>query len=105
MEKPQFDNRQRFNWGYHDGVAVAKRGQSRAHTCLGTRLDTHFDQVYAAGHFAGYDAHKQGLPVESSVTAWEESKIPSGHSLRPHVLMGRDSSGRKIAPWMPGARV
>lgn len=96
-----FDNQQRFNWGYHDGAHTAERGQSRAYTILGATLAGHFDQVYAHGCYAGYDAHKAG----NSTDAWKASKIPSGSSLRPHVLMGRDSSGKKIAPWMPGAKV
>lgn len=42
----QFEDRVRFNWGFHDGTLDAEQGWNRS-------VDGHFDAVYAAGFLEG----------------------------------------------------
>lgn len=102
-----FENRVRFNWGYHDGASHRHAGGSKDRNGVGTKMDrTHFDQVYVAGFQYGYEDSAAGSYDHSvhgttlSDGAWERSGLKNGNSLKPHKLMGRDQSGRKIAPWM-----
>lgn len=98
--KPTHDNRTRFNWGYHDGAHNFRMGFHVNRNGICKIDESHFDQVYVAGIRAGWSAARDGESTESSESAWKQSGIPSGSSHRPHRLTGRDSKGRKIAPWM-----
>ena len=60
-----FDNRTRFNWGFHDGAADFNRGRENKWSG-----NNHFDTAYKVGYLAGYAAAKFGESVETSDNAW-----------------------------------
>jgi hypothetical protein len=61
----RFPDRQRFNWGFHDGVAEAADRRVRS-------MSQHFDTVYADGYRRGVDAWQGGggHRPQSSDLAW-----------------------------------
>lgn len=70
---PRFEDRTRFNWGYHEGVADVKAGRPLAcYERQGITDAAHFDQVYVQGYRAGraMAARPEGAP-ELSTEAWE----------------------------------
>ncbi|MGA5726558.1 hypothetical protein ACPCHQ_21740 [Ralstonia thomasii] len=63
-QQPQFPDRVRFNWGFHDGTRDKHDGQVRG-------VDTHYDRVYAAGYVRGVlDFHNTGFRAPTSDQAW-----------------------------------
>lgn len=66
---PKFEDRVRFNWGYHDGIAEQARGSVRD-------MSGHFDSVYAEGYVAGV---RGGWGLDStSEPAWEARQAALG---------------------------
>lgn len=66
-----FDDRTRFNWGFHDGT-------SGIHPLWAIKSDVqgHFDPVYEAGYHAGVASFKKhGVRLESSDDAWKEYNV------------------------------
>ncbi len=99
--KPAFENRIRFNWGYHDGVSAKQGGRAtKERNGFGTLMSAHTDQVYAVGYRAGFTDAEAGTNAETSDAAWDAAGLPDGHSRTPNVLRGRTAKGQKIAPWM-----
>lgn len=83
--KPAFENRVRFNWGFHDAAQVVRQGWNKAEANYGFGpslkiesplyvLARHPDKVYAHGWFYGYYTAMSGRPTESSEAAWAEAK-------------------------------
>jgi hypothetical protein len=61
---PQFEDRVRFNWGFHDGTLDAEQGWNRS-------VDGHFDAVYAAGFLEGRVSFRaSGAREATSEHAW-----------------------------------
>lgn len=60
----QFDDRIRFNWGFHDGANDAEDRK------MPRDVSAHFDQVYAAGYLAGFRTVVDGEDRASSEPAW-----------------------------------
>lgn len=59
-----FDDRIRFNWGFHDAANDAEdRREPRD-------VSTHFDRAYARGYVAGYRTVLDGGDRFSSEPAW-----------------------------------
>ena len=103
----QFDNRTRYNWGYHEGANHHKNGgTSSEKNGFGTKMGpSHHDQVYVHGFHKGFADSQAGKydhdhGTTTSDASWKESGLKNGHSLKPHSLMGKDSKGKKKAPWM-----
>jgi len=61
---PKFDDRIRFNWGFHDGANDAEDRR------LPREMDSHFDRIYAAGYVDGYRVVLAGQDRSSSEPAW-----------------------------------
>jgi hypothetical protein len=83
MKGPRFNNRTRFNWGYHDaangvrhGWAVPERnfgfGPSFEAATPADVIAKHFDKEYANGWALGFrDAHAG--TYANSTAAWNEA--------------------------------
>ena len=74
QQVPKFDDRVRFNWGFHDGTHDASRGQA-------TQQNGHFDGVYAAAYrlgVASFDELK--IRPETSDDAWRQYQDSGAHS-------------------------
>jgi hypothetical protein len=67
-EKPRFEPRVRFNWGYHDGALAAKEG------IRPQWKSPHFDPHYEAGYNEGTNDHKLGEYHEDSSEAWSRTR-------------------------------
>lgn len=66
--RQQFEARERFNWGYHDGGNSAVKGNR-------PYLTEHYDSVYLAGYQAGFVAGQNGQydsQTACSDQAWED---------------------------------
>ena len=75
---PKFENRVRFNWGYHDGAsAYTNPRASLVRNGFGTRMDTHPDRPYSKGYEAGYRDKQAGVYQEDSTAAWSAAGIPA----------------------------
>lgn len=62
----QFEDRVRFNWGFHDGSRDGQEAKVRD-------MDTHYDKAYASGYVRGVLAWKNlGHRPENSDAAWLE---------------------------------
>lgn len=59
----KFSPRIRFNWGFHDGAAEAKRESLR-------EVNAAFDYAYAAGYHFGANYALEGKDIETSTAAW-----------------------------------
>jgi len=80
----KFENRVRFNWGYHDAAQAVRQGwDNPAHnfgfaqhgplaglTGLKDLLARHFDRTYAQGWQAGYHDAMDGTYANDSSEAW-----------------------------------
>lgn len=62
----QFDGRVRFNWGFHEGVAVYHSGKKPA------GVGHHGDRAYAVGFCYGVAAASGAFDTDSSDPAWLE---------------------------------
>lgn len=80
-ESPKFENRVRFNWGYHDAANAVKCGWNTAEknfgfgsslkiTCVADVLEQHFGSSYAQGWQQGYFDAEDGTYDNSSEAAW-----------------------------------
>lgn len=82
--EPKFENRVRFNWGYHGAASALKNGWGTPRGNFGFSvsmgvingpedvLKCHFDKAYAQGWAKGYADYQSGKYAESSQNAWEE---------------------------------
>lgn len=82
--QPQFENRIRFNWGYHDAAQAVQEGWDNTEKNFGFAVGgplaglsspeevirRHFDPPYAQGWIAGYNDAKKGTYTRNSETAW-----------------------------------
>jgi len=85
---PKFENRVRFNWGYHDAALAVERGWACPERNFGFAvggpmdglasvadiLARHFDRVYAQGWQAGYEDARDGMYEargQNGEEAWE----------------------------------
>lgn len=80
---PTFENRVRFNWGYHDAALVVEQnwqssnygfGPTLKITCPADVLSQHFDPTYAQGWTRGYRDASNGIATDTSEPAWIEAK-------------------------------
>jgi hypothetical protein len=63
-KQPNFTDRVRFNWGFHDGQSSAEINRPRD-------VSHHFDSAYAAGYVAGVAAYRLvDERSDSSEPAW-----------------------------------
>lgn len=84
----KFENRVRFNWGFHDAVQVVREGWQRKNYGFGPALKIespedvlarHFDRVYARGWIMGYyeavgrQSGGADLNNMSSEVAWNDA--------------------------------
>lgn len=81
---PKFENRVRFNWGYHDAAHGVRMGWANpeknfgfANTGIMAGLETpesvlsrHYDKAYARGWYAGYTDMLAGTYENDSDRAW-----------------------------------
>lgn len=66
QQVPSFQDRVRFNWGFHDGSREAQCGSVRD-------MSRHFDPVYAAGYVRGVNEFQaRGERPPLSDEAWEQ---------------------------------
>lgn len=86
-ETPKFENRVRFNWGFHDAALAVKEGWDNVENNFGfahhgplaglqNAWDVpakHFDATYARGWFIGWCTATQGESTESSQRAWDSA--------------------------------
>jgi hypothetical protein len=64
-QPPKFEDRVRFNWGFHDGTGDANGGKVRD-------VRGHFDPVYADGYNRGVETFRTtGKRPETSEPAWQ----------------------------------
>jgi len=82
--EPKFENRVRFNWGYHDAANALKNGWGTPERNFGFSvsmgvingpedvLKYHFDKAYAQGWAKGYADYQSGIYAGNSQNAWEE---------------------------------
>ena len=79
-----FEDRVRFNWGFHDAVLAVRQGWATAEKNFGFAtalkigsvdavLTQHFDGVYARGWTFGYQAALAGNDCTSSEPAWQNA--------------------------------
>ncbi|WP_404995403.1 hypothetical protein [Cupriavidus pauculus] len=62
---PQFSDRVRFNWGFHDGTRDKQDNRVRD-------MDSHYDRAYADGYVRGVlDFHNTGQRSATSDAAWD----------------------------------
>lgn len=88
--QPKFENRVRFNWGFHDATYAVANGLNTVEKNYGfgfgkggSTLDInspdevvakHFDKEYAIGWtFGYYEAVGRGSRPESSESAWQSA--------------------------------
>ncbi len=82
-----FDDRVRFNWGYHDAAQAVREGWDSPERNYGFGsflvlrtpqhvLERHPSPIYAAGWMAGYADAKAGRNTTSSDPAWEAHNAP-----------------------------
>lgn len=81
---PKFENRVRFNWGFHDAALAVRQGWANPERNFGFGpalkvakpedvQEQHYDKVWAAGWKFGYDQAKAGLETPTSQPAWEKA--------------------------------
>ena len=81
--KDQFEDRVRFNWGYHDAALAVEQhwdtwdrnfgfGPCIKVSCPADVLLHHFDRAFAHGWTLGYRDAKDGTYQGNSSAAWEE---------------------------------
>jgi hypothetical protein len=85
----KFEDRIRFNWGYHDAVQCVQEGWDISGRCFAGELKPcvtpkqviahHFDKVYAHGWAAGYRDAKQQQAANTSEFAWNEYRSGTGY--------------------------
>lgn len=72
----KFEDRVRFNWGYHDAAGEAKRGHRRELVATGPHDLTHVSQEFDAAYFDGYAAGLADFDMDlyhgDSERAWTE---------------------------------
>jgi hypothetical protein len=90
---PEFEDRVRFNWGFHDGT----------HSASGAvpvrNMHKHPDNVYAAGYRAGIASFKTlGYRAETSDAAWSEFQDDQGAALSDQ-LTAESSGSNPSAKW------
>lgn len=88
-KKEKFENRVRFNWGYHDAAHAVRQGWANPERNFGFGpalaglesvadiLARHHDKVYAQGWQAGYIDAKDGMYEargQNSEEAWNMAK-------------------------------
>ncbi len=78
-KKPAFEDRVRFNWGFHDGAcdAAGPLGHREMHLKgeqNPKRVSREFDAAYYEGYLAGVLASKNGEYKGESTGAWETFK-------------------------------
>lgn len=67
FEPMQFSDRERFNWGFHDGTHDASRGRRPEWDGK-----PHYDRMYEAGYWRGVlDWKNTGVRSETSEPAWQ----------------------------------
>lgn len=81
----KFENRVRFNWGYHDAALAVEQGWANEErnfgfgpafgklTCIADILERHHDPIYAQGWQHGYMDKQDGMYEargRSSEEAW-----------------------------------
>lgn len=81
---PKFEDRVRFNWGYHDAAQAFREGWGvEKNFGFGPAirillpvdvLSQHPDGVYAEGWIRGYCDARDGKDTTSSESAWEEAE-------------------------------
>jgi hypothetical protein len=71
-----FDDRVRFNWGYHDAASDAKRGQARKTVLNGGQdvrtVSREFDEAYYDGYLAGLRHWNDWEYNGDSTAAWND---------------------------------
>lgn len=88
-----FEDRVRFNWGFHDGSGEASRGHVRS-------VDGHFDPVYAAGYVAGVKVFQDtGARPELSDAAWRAYKLGARV---PFLVYSTESEAKTFVRCAPG---
>jgi hypothetical protein len=91
QKAPKFENRVRFNWGYHDAAQAVREGWNTAEmnfgfarggvlkiTCVKDVLEQHFDREYAQGWQQGYFDSEDGMydaNGQNSEAAWQRCKV------------------------------
>lgn len=91
-----FLDRERFNWGYHDGADVVKRGADTRDRNYGFGpsikirapwevIEKHFDKMFAHGWTAGYYDAKEGRYTGSSNDAWKRFQEWNKHQRKTYV--------------------
>lgn len=63
--KPLFEDRVRFNGGYHDGAQAQERGWTPE-----WQKGKHFDPVYERAYWAGREDKRTGVYDGNSSAAW-----------------------------------
>lgn len=70
----KFEDRVRFNWGYHDAASEATSGRRRMITETGehntTQVSKKYDAAYFGGYVAGLADSDMGLYRGDSENAW-----------------------------------
>lgn len=66
----RFEDRTRFNWGYHDGAHDFELGGILAKREGGEFLKYHHDKVWVEGFWAGYTDAKHKRYFQNSDEAW-----------------------------------
>lgn len=63
----EYPDRIRFNWGFHDGASAAKTNRKNE-----WEKGEHFDEVYEAGFWSGYEEFKKGEYNDNTLSdeAW-----------------------------------
>ena len=74
-KRATFPDRQRFNWGFHDGASDAKTG--RCAVWNRGPVAAHHDPIYVIGYWAGQDTVKAGESTSDSEPAWLASRKES----------------------------
>ncbi len=81
-KRPMFENRVRFNWGFHDAAQTVREGwdahnmgfaSAFSFNSLADVLAKHPDHSYAVGFVYGYKTAKAGLSTVTSQPAWDEA--------------------------------
>lgn len=74
--RPKFDERERFNWGYHDAADEYQRGRPRLTGLFGQQtpqyVSREFDPAYYEGYVRGLRDARAGQYRNNSRPAWEE---------------------------------
>ena len=85
-KEPMFEDRVRFNWGFHDAVSAVRHGRAvpERNFGFGPALDIkepadvlihHQDRAYAEGWTRGHYWQTHNLAVESSEAAWNHYQV------------------------------